>query len=246
MRGAKGAGAIVAEPDPERREAVRSVGAAVVGGVGEALRASHANAMVVLAVKPQVFALVAGEARGLLHDRPVLSIMAGITLDRLRRELGTERVVRSMPNLPAAIGRGISAIAREGGRAEDRERAAALLRGVGETVEIDEALLDGFTAVAGSGPAYLFDLGEAMVRGAVGVGFDHATAVVLVRRTLAGAGELMAGDAREPGELRDAVTSRGGTTAAALEVLRRAGWGEAMERAVVAARDRARELGEQA
>lgn len=237
------AGAIVAEPDPARRAAVQSMGAAVVSGVGEALRASHADAMVVLAIKPQVFSEVAAEARGELGGRLVLSIMAGVTLERLRRELGTDRVVRSMPNLPAAIGRGITAIAREGGTREDRQRAAALLRGVGETIEIDETLMDAFTAVAGSGPAYLFHLGEAMVCGAEAAGFDHSTATAIVRRTLAGAAEMLAEDPREPDQLRAAVTSTGGTTAAALGVLEGAGWCAATSRAILAARDRGRELG---
>jgi pyrroline-5-carboxylate reductase len=238
------AGAIVAEPDPARRAAVQSMGAAVVSGVGEALRASHADAMVVLAIKPQVFSEVAAEAWGELGGRLVLSIMAGVTLERLRRELGTDRVVRSMPNLPAAIGRGITAIAREGGTREDRQRAVALLRGVGQTIEIDEGLMDAFTAVAGSGPAYVFHLAEAMVCGAEAAGFDHSTATAIVRRTLAGAAEMLAEDPREPDQLRAAVTSTGGTTAAALGVLEGAGWCAATSRAILAARDRGRELGD--
>ncbi len=241
LRGA--GGAIVAEPDTPRRAAVYSMGAAVVPGVGEALRASHADAMVVLAVKPQMFPAVAAEARASVGGRLIVSIMAGVRLDRLSQDLATTRVVRCMPNLPAAIGRALTAVAREGGTPEDRERAAALLRGVGETIEIDEALMDAFTAVAGSGPAYLFHLGEAMVRGAEAAGFDRATATTIVRRTLAGAAEMLGADQREPDQLRAAVTSKGGTTAAAMEVLEAAGWGEAMSRAIVAARDRGRALG---
>src|SRR5690606_30719943 len=125
----------------------------------------------------------------------------------------------------------------------DAAFARTLFGAVGETVDLDEALMDAFTAVAGSGPAYLFYLAEAMARAAEGVGFDAATADRLVRATIVGAAGLLDADRGRPAsELRALVTSRGGTTAAATQRLDDAGVAEAFERAIVAARDRGREL----
>lgn len=206
---------------------------------------------VVLAVKPQMFAAVGPAlARALAPlSKPgamVLSIMAGVTSRRLAEALGPRaRVVRAMPNTPAQIGQGSTAFALGPSATEaDARTASTVLAALGPLViSIDESLMDAFTAVAGSGPAYLFHLAESMTAGAIAAGFDSATADVIVRQTLAGAAGLLAADRASPAELRARVTSKGGTTEAALNVLTQAKVHEAMVNAIVAARDRGRGLG---
>jgi pyrroline-5-carboxylate reductase len=152
-----------------------------------------------------------------------------------------------MPNLPAAIGEGATAVALgEGARPGDEALAMRIFGAIGPVVErIDERLMDAFTAVAGSGPAYLFYLAEAMSRSAVALGFEPAAADRMVRQTLAGAALLLRGSAESPAALRGRVTSKGGTTEAAVNVLDGAGAMGAIERAVAAAEKRGRELGGQ-
>jgi len=175
-----------------------------------------------------------------------VSILAGTPSTKVRAALGDcVRVVRAMPNLAARIGQGATAVcAGAGAREEDAEAPVRLFRGVGPVVVLlEEPLFDAFTALAGSGPAYVCYLAEAMERAAARMGLDAETAGVVVRQVLSGAAGLL----HEPGAgaagLRAAVTSRGGTTEAAVRVLDEAGVMAAIERAIVAARDRGRELG---
>src|SRR5690606_13250813 len=153
-------------------------------------------------------------------------------------------VVRAMPNLPARIRQGATAICLGDGAAPgDDDFALALFRGIGPLVlRIDESLMDAFTAVAGSGPAYLFYLAEAMTRAATELGFDAPAAREIVKATLAGSASLLAQSSESPADLRAAVTSKGGTTEAATTVLDNAGVMNAIVRAITAARDRGREL----
>ncbi len=251
--GATGAGVldparvVVVEPDAQRRAAFAR-GVADVGAGVELLREIEwetGAGRVVLAVKPQKLGEVGESLRPVLgEERCVISILAGTTVARLRETIGRQhRYVRTMPNTPAQIGRGMSAIAvGQDVRADDLDFARALFSSLGETIEIDESLMDAFTAVAGSGPAYAFLLGEAMVRGARELGFDEAQARLMVSETIAGAGLLLARGERNPSALRVAVTSPGGTTAAALAVMRDGSLEEMVVRALVAARDRGREL----
>jgi pyrroline-5-carboxylate reductase len=206
-------------------------------------------AVIVVAVKPQVMedafpalAKVAGP------ETVVMSIAAGKTLASFERHLppGTA-VVRAMPNTPAAIGRGITgAVANAHTTAAQKELCESLLGAVGEVVWVpDESLIDAVTAVSGSGPAYVFLLAEALAEAGVAAGLDEATAMQLARATVSGAGELLNQSKSDPATLRRNVTSPGGTTAAALEVLMRDGDGlkELMTKAVLAAQKRGRELG---
>ena len=199
----------------------------------------------VIAVKPQSF----GEAGATLkaHVAPatlVVSIMAGTTMKSLREVCGGA-VVRAMPNTPAAIGRGITvAVAAGNVSAAQRAIADALLRATGsvEWVE-DENLMDAVTAVSGSGPAYIFLLAEELARAGVAAGLPEALATKLARETVAGSGELLHRSDLAASTLRQNVTSPGGTTAAALDVLMgQDGLRELMTRAIAAATARSREL----
>jgi pyrroline-5-carboxylate reductase len=174
-----------------------------------------------------------------------LSIVAGKTLAGLARHLGRAALVRTMPNLPAAIGRGFTvACANALVTPDQRQLCDALLAAVGESAWVDdEALLDAVTAVSGSGPAYVFLLIEAMARAGEREGLPADLALRLARSTVAGAGALAQLSDESPAQLRESVTSPGGTTQAALDLLMAADGLEAlMVRAVAAAAARSRVL----
>ena len=205
-------------------------------------------AAVVLALKPQV---LKGEG-DLLRELGktgalVLSIAAGVGTPLLRQKLGRAGpLVRAMPNTPGAIGKGITVLCAGGNlSAPNRTLAEALMAALGETLWLsDEALMDAVTAVSGSGPAYVFLVAETLAAAGRAQGLDGATAERLARATVAGAGALLAADSRPASELRKEVTSPGGTTEAALNVLMAHDGLEAlMRRAVDAATRRGRELG---
>lgn len=200
--------------------------------------------VLVLAVKPQGLAEAApGLAAFTGKETLVVSILAGKTLASLRAALpDAGAIVRAMPNLPAAIGRGATGAAGEA-RVSSAQRATAttLLEAVGVVEWLDESLIDAVTAVSGSGPAYVFHLTERLAEAGVAAGLPSDVATRLARATVEGAAALMAAEPdRAPAALREAVTSPGGTTAAALEVL--ADLGPLMRQAVLAAKRRAGEL----
>jgi pyrroline-5-carboxylate reductase len=203
-------------------------------------------AAVVIAVKPQV----ADEALPALvtfvgGTTVVVSIMAGRTLQFLADSLPRAALVRAMPNTPAAIGRGIT-VAVANARVSDEQRALvdALLSAVGVVEWIaDEALMDAVTALSGSGPAYVFLLAETMAHAGTAAGLPAALAATLARATVAGAGELLHRSPLDPATLRQNVTSPGGTTAAALDVLMAEdGLERLMTEAIAAATKRSRDL----
>jgi pyrroline-5-carboxylate reductase len=185
------------------------------------------------------------QLRGALTSRVVISILAGASTTRLRECLASDvRVVRAMPNLPAAIGKGVTALCLSRNANEsDATFARRIFSGIGPAViDLDEPMMDAFTAVAGSGPAYLFYLAESMVQGAMRVGFSRADALRIVRSTLAGSAAMLEQSADEPAALREAVTSKGGTTEAALRVLNSKTVLQDFADAIEAARDRGRDL----
>ncbi|MBN1270168.1 MAG: pyrroline-5-carboxylate reductase [Kiritimatiellae bacterium] len=202
--------------------------------------------LLVLAVKPQSLREVLGEIKGSLDRKRtcVLSIAAGITARVIESELGEgARVVRSMPNTPALVGAGVAAICGgQWAKEEDLLAAEALLGAAGLVVRVAEKDMDAVTAVSGSGPAYVFFLIEAMLEGAKRLGLEETTARSLVLATVAGAARMCSETGEDPAVLRERVTSRGGTTAAALEVLRAKGVFEAWVEAIAAAHARSREL----
>ena len=211
---------------------------------------ASAPPLVVLAVKPQMLPAALPTLRPLVaKGASVVSIIAGRTVDYIREGLGAPAglaIVRAMPNTPAAIGKGISTMFA-GADVNDGLRALAerLLAAAGAVVWVErEELIDAGTAISGSGPAYFFLLVEALANAGTGLGLSRATAEKLARETLIGSGALLAASAETPAALRDAVTSPGGTTRAALDVLMAAdGLSPLMRRAVEAAFARAKELG---
>lgn len=205
------------------------------------------TAVCVVAIKPQILRSEAGRLRPFADAGAlILSIAAGTSTAGFAQACGAKaRVIRAMPNLPGAIGKGISALyAARKATAADRTKAEALLAALGEVVWVrDEAMIDAVTAVSGSGPAYVFLLVEALARAGKAEGLPRALALKLARATVIGAGALLASDARPAQELRQAVTSPGGTTEAALAILmENEALAMLMARAVAAARRRAREL----
>ena len=201
----------------------------------------------IIAVKPQMAARVL-PAYGLAADGSVaVSVMAGTSVASLSKALGGPvKIVRAMPNLPAAIGAGVSGLfANSAVTQEERAGVERLMAAAGASVWVEkETDIDLVTAVSGSGPAYFFLLAEALAQAGVAAGLTHSTATCLAEATLAGAGALMAADGRSAADIRKAVTSPGGTTAAALHILD----GDdgairtLMEKAVAAAAKRAGEL----
>lgn len=238
----------VIEPDERKHGALAELGVHALRELPDGSESLRLGERLLLAVKPQNF-----EALGaLLRDRPVLkgagvlSIMAGVTTARLKSALpGARSVIRLMPNLPASVGQGITAItfdAAEAPTAEDLDFADQLFSAVGGIVHLPEHLMDAFTALAGSGPAYVFYLAEALLQGAQRLGFSPDMADIIVRQTLLGSSVLLAGSDHTAAELRAAVTSKGGTTAAASAVLDSAGVPAAFASALKAAEARGREL----
>jgi pyrroline-5-carboxylate reductase len=205
-----------------------------------------AVAAVVVAVKPQIAPEVLPALAPFVGaGTVVVSIMAGRTLGFLADSLPRAGLVRAMPNTPAAIGRGITvAVANPLVAPEQRALVDVLLSAVGAVEWItDEALMDAVTALSGSGPAYVFLLAESMMRGGTAAGLPPALADRLARVTVAGAGELLHRSPLDPATLRQNVTSPGGTTAAALEVLMAEGGLERlMATAIAAATKRSRDL----
>lgn len=203
-----------------------------------------AVAALVLAVKPQMFAEVGPTLRAIARSSLVVSIMAGTTIAGIVKTCGG-KVVRAMPNTPAAIGRGITvAVAASDVSQEQRGLTDALLRATGsvEWVE-DESLIDAVTAVSGSGPAYVFLLAEEMARAGVAAGLPPELATKLARETVSGSGELLRRSDLDAATLRKNVTSPGGTTAAALGVLMADdGFEPLLTRAIAAATARSKEL----
>lgn len=203
-------------------------------------------AVLVIAVKPQMMADVLPRlsvgARTL-----VVSVAAGVTIAAYEAAFPGAPIVRTMPNTPAAIGQGVTAIIGNGlaGPAE-LDLAEALMAAVGRVVRLqDEAQMDAVTALSGSGPAYVFHMIEAMAAAGVAEGLAPDLALALARATVAGAGALAVADDEDPGKLRENVTSPGGTTAAGLGVLMDPGTGlpPLMRSTVAAAAARSRELG---
>jgi len=212
----------------------------------EAADASLATAaLVAWAVKPQVFAEAAAPCAAHIADAVQLSIMAGVRCDAIAASTGAARVVRTMPNTPALVGQGMTGLyATEAVDAPARALAEAVLQPTGALVWVDrESDLDAVTAISGSGPAYMFYVIEAMVRAGEAMGLPAATARRLAEGTMTGAAALSAASEESPATLRERVTSKGGTTAAALAVLAERQVGPAFEAAIEAARARAEELG---
>lgn len=234
---------MVQEPTPS--EALSATGVRI--NPDAATVAAHPPQIIVLAVKPQMIETVLPPLAAALPEQAmVLSLMAGVPIKTLSAMLGgTVACVRTMPNTPASIGRGMTALfADTHVSAAQKEAAAALLEAVGQTVWLeDEKMMDAVTAISGSGPAYVFHLVEALAASAQALGLPQDMAVQLAEQTVIGAATMLDEDAADAAQLRRNVTSPGGTTEAALDVLMsEAGLNNLMRQATQAAAQRSQEL----
>ncbi|WP_332775652.1 pyrroline-5-carboxylate reductase [Polaromonas sp.] len=235
----------VVEPFAEQRAKLKKqFGVQLHETSGESLASAT---LVVWAVKPQMFKDAALLTRFHTKTALHLSVAAGIRSDSIARWLDTQRVVRSMPNTPALIGKGITALfARPAVSADDRQAVERVIKTTGDHVWLDdETHLDAVTALSGSGPAYVFYFIEAMVQAGVDMGLSHEQAHKLAVGTFVGASELARASDEPPEILRARVTSKGGTTYAALTSMEQDGIKNQFMRAIHAARQRAHELGDE-
>jgi pyrroline-5-carboxylate reductase len=210
------------------------------------------NNVVVMAIKPQDFNVVAKSLSTKLKHATalgplILSIAAGIRLKDMSRWLDHERCVRAMPNTPALIGKGITGLFADATvNASDRALVETICNAVGQAVWVkEEKLMDAVTAVSGSGPAYVFAFLEAMQSSGEKLGLDATTARKLAYATLEGATQLAHNSDEHAGILRERVTSKGGTTAAALDILKQLDWHGALEKAINAASQRGKVMGDE-
>jgi len=201
--------------------------------------------VVVLAVKPQDLSKVLGEVKGLSPQQLVLSIVAGATLDKLRQGLDHSCLVRAMPNMPAQIGEGMTVwTATAEVNEPQREMAQSMLAALGEEVYVSsEKYVDMATALSGSGPAYVFLVIEALTDAGVHIGLSRDLAEKLVVETMLGSARAVKVMGRHPAQLRNMVTSPGGTTAEGLLQLESGGLRSLLLQAVIAGYDKAQKLG---
>jgi pyrroline-5-carboxylate reductase len=235
----------VVEPfAPAREKLAEQFGIAAAADPGAALQRA---ALVVWAVKPQTFRDAAAQARAHTQNALHLSVAAGIRSDSIATWLGTQRIVRCMPNTPALIGKGITGLyARAGVEAADQRLAEQVIATTGESLWVgDEAQLDAVTALSGSGPAYVFFFLEAMTQAGVEMGLAREQAYRLAVATFSGAAELARASDEPPQVLRQRVTSKGGTTYAAITSMEQDGLQALFVKALRAAQRRARELGDE-
>jgi pyrroline-5-carboxylate reductase len=235
----------VVEPWAEAREALRkNYRLDAQAEAGPALQRAQ---IVVWAVKPQTFKDAAAQAKSHTTNALHLSVAAGIRSDSIAQWLGSERIVRTMPNTPALVGKGMSALyARPAVNAPERQSIEAIMATTGEFLWVDdEQQLDAVTALSGSGPAYVFYFLEAMARAGTDMGLTAAQAHQLAVGTFVGASELARRSDETPAVLRQRVTSKGGTTYVAIQSMEQDALGDKFVQAMQAARQRAHELGDE-
>ncbi len=201
--------------------------------------------VVILAVKPQILASVLREVAPAVDGRLFVSLAAGVSTSVIRGHLPAGvRLIRTMPNTPALVLEGATAIARADGlEAGDLETAQAIFSAVGKVVVLEEELMDAVTGLSGSGPAYIALVVEALADGGVRVGLDRQTAMTLAAQTVLGSARLLIETGSHPGQLKDMVTSPGGTAIAGIHTLEAGGLRRTLIDAVERATQRSRELG---
>ncbi len=234
---------IVSDPHHVRRELVAERFGVVVTPDNQT--AARGADIIVLCVEPQVLDAVLSELASGLQARPLLvSVAAGYPLSRMQAHIKqTTRLVRAMPNTPASIGEGMTALCMEQGLSpDDCDSAQRLFESVGKVVVVEERLMDAVTGLSGSGPAYVFAMIEALADGGVLMGLPRASAQVLAAQTLAGAAHMLLEQGEHPGLLKDRVASPGGTTIAGLYQLEQGRLRATLMSAVEAATQRSQEL----
>jgi pyrroline-5-carboxylate reductase len=255
LHGAQNAGVLdpdqiaVLDPNPDRRALFSHAYESPAAAIRWLTDQPGESPMILLAIKPQMLREALPPIVEALRDQnsPAcawVSILAGSTSQTIQSLVRNEdRVIRVMPNTPAQLGLGMSAIANDNQPdPNDLNRVRTLFESIGKAIEITESLMDAFTAVAGSGPAYLFYLAEGMMHAAQSIGFTKDQADTIVRQTILGSSQLLTQSLETPGELRTKVTSKNGTTHAATTTLDDKGVMDAIIAALTAARDRGREL----
>jgi pyrroline-5-carboxylate reductase len=201
--------------------------------------------LIILSVKPQDFPSIANELKSVIHhNQVVLSIMAGITIERIQNDLNHKLVVRAMPNTPAMLGMGITGFtAAEGISFGKLSKIENLINATGRSVYLeDESMLDAVTALSGSGPAYFYYIVKHMVEAGIEMGFEEGMARLLVKQTMLGSYHLINNAEKSLDELITAVASKGGTTEAALKEFEEGSLAEDLKRGILAAEKRAKEL----
>jgi pyrroline-5-carboxylate reductase len=233
----------VADPDGRRRDHLKQHYSVQVGLTnGEVVGASD---VVVLAVKPQMIAEVLKEVRQSVARQLVISVAAGIPIRRMQEFLVPQTaIIRAMPNTPAMVGAGMTAMAVGTGVGPEAVASARrMFESVGKVAQVDEHLMDAVTGLSGSGPAYIFLAIEAMADGGVKMGLPRETASVLAAQTVLGAARMVVESGQHPARLKDQVASPGGTTIAGLHRLEQGGLRATLMDAVEAATKRSQELG---
>ncbi|MBX3236490.1 MAG: pyrroline-5-carboxylate reductase [Nitrospiraceae bacterium] len=231
------------DPAPARRDLLKSRFGIQVGEQNVA--AVRQADMVVLAVKPQVMGPVLAEVGASMAGKLVVSIAAGVTTEWIKSKVTAPRgIVRAMPNTPALVREGVTALAYQGDLSSDDAAAVQhLFAAVGRVVTVEERLMDAVTGLSGSGPAYVFVAIEALADGGVKMGLPRATAELLAAQTVFGAARLVLERGEHPAKLKDQVASPGGTTIAGLHQLEAGGFRSCLMGAVEAATKRSQELG---
>ncbi len=231
------------EPNGEQVKVLQAVfpGCAVFNAMQDAL---HQADLVILSVKPHVLKEISDQLSQLLEARHlVVSIAAGVSLETLQSILKTGRVVRVMPNTPALVGAGASAISADAQIDDsDISRVQTLLEAVGTVVRVPDSLMHAVTGLSGSGPAYIYVMIEALSDGGVAQGLPREVATRLAAQTVLGAAKMVLDSGKHPGQLKDQVTSPGGTTIAAIRTLEKAGVRSAFIEAVASASERSSQL----
>ncbi len=236
---------LVLEPNADQRSKLqRELSVITLEAPGSVMQRAG---LVVWAVKPQSFKAAAEANAAHISHALQFSVMAGIRTEDMAKQLGTQRIVRSMPNTPALIGQGIAGLfARVGVSNDEKQQVERLLAPTGRTLWVEaEADLDAVTALSGSGPAYVFYFVEAMMQAAVEMGLSAEQGKQLALATFSGSAALAQASTEPPSVLRERVTSKGGTTHAALTSLEASGVQPAIVKALKAAQQRAAELGDE-
>ncbi len=242
----------VADPYDQTRQRLESELSVITAQNVKKLAAHiESSDVIVMAVKPQQFkeaSLELAEVLSTFNTKPLcLSVAAGIRTSDMAAWLGHTRLVRAMPNTPALISQGMTGLYTNANTAKsDKELAENICQAVGKVVWVDnEKQMDDITAVSGSGPAYVFAFLEALENAGIAQGLTPAQARLLAIQTVQGAASLAAQSSEPPSVLREKVTSKGGTTYAALQVLKKESWAEIMAKAIKAASERGAEMGDE-
>ena len=236
---------LIAEPSDSRKQHLHKIYKVATADIAKLAITCDT---LIIAVKPQVMALVLNDLKPALKDSLLISIAAGIPLSSISKLLGkdTTPIVRVMPNMPALIQKGATALCRNSNVSDPEfKHACSLFDTIGTTVAVEEHLMDAVTGLSGSGPAYVFSFLEAMIDGGVKNGLSREIATQLSVQTVLGAADLIKETGEHPAVLRDRVTSPGGTTASGLHVLESSGFNGILISAVEAAYRRSVELGKE-